>query len=1129
VNFRIPIYVEETRGEANATSFLVRPLFFTGPERRNEKLNRALTRLASDIRKVLHDLAASADHAPLSQWSYSPELHDQWLETRLELKRGRSLCRMLVVSFAAFERRIAFTPGVPELFFEILRGQDVKERATEVLTRHFRDVERDSETPLAAELGAAGKAWLTFLELNIVIPAEPKAKPKPSPFAFLGGGEILSGAQELERVGRCLSFLYPDDLDRAVLREAEVSELHALLTAKDRRPVLLVGPRQSGKTAIVHEVVWRTVDARKQKYAARNNVWLIAPPRLISGMSYVGQWENRLLAILKEAHERDHVLYFDDLPGLFFAGQSAGSDLSVADVLKPRLEKRECRVVAEITPEALRVIRERDRSFADLFHIVPVQEPPERDTVSILIAVQRQLEEQHGCQFHVDVVPIVCDLQRRYASDLAFPGKAAGFLRQLAVKFQKCAINPIDALQEFQAKTGLTPGMLTWQTRFRRQAVRLQLKAEIVGQDEAVEAMTGVVTLAAARLNDPARPLASLLFLGPTGVGKTQCAKALARLLFGDASRLVRFDMNEFLSPASVARLVGTIQEPEGLLTSAVRRQPFCVLLLDEIEKAHPDVFDLLLAVLGEGRLTDALGRTANFTNAIIVLTSNLGAREARSRLGFHASVPPASRRHSENRQQDAGGTLMAEDAAASIYVEAAEKFFRPEFFNRLDRVVPFTALSRDEIQRIALHVFGDLFHRDGLRQRQCAIQIHPAAMSLLVEQGYHPQLGARALKRVIERQLAQPLAVKLAELTPGTPTLVTLFPRAGEIVPHIEPLVTAPARGVARLKVSESERDDLLDRIEQALVRLESEMEAMAPSGRVALDDVSPEHARYFAVSEQLRLVRRMFQQMTSAGPTRGDAPVRASRPRVPARRALVRFTNAGLRQQQLAADSFRASLHDLETVPHASGPAERLLDCLHELALAEVMARATEADARVALLLVMTDATRTWAISATQRKSLREMFGRLWGYEVKEVETPKEFHEFGRDRVFALEIEGPGARTVAEVEAGTHLFLPSFGNIVLTAGNVLPLAPNENAAERIGALQRRCDEWIDALAAGRATLADDPWPFGPLIRISQEGGKTMDLRSGFAVQGEPNADELRTMVLSQLPAPQEFLSGTE
>ncbi len=352
-------------------------------------------------------------------------------------------------------------------------------------------------------------------------------------------------------------------------------------------------------------------------------------------------------------------------------------------------------MLAEMTPEAFRVLRERDRGLADLFHILPIQELTGDDNLRVLIGTQRQLEARYRCGFGIDALPIVIDLQRRYTRDTAFPGKGAGFLRRLAVKQENAEerIAREQVIAAFHEQTGLPRSFLDQRQTLSPDDVQRALRERFDGQGDAVQAAVEIIGLAKARLNDPARPLASLLLLGPTGVGKTQFAKSLAAYLFGSDDRLLRFDMNEYVSASAVPQLVGTFAQPEGLLTSAVRRQPFAVVLFDENGKGHPDVFDLLLQVLGEGRLTDSLGRTADFTNTIIVLTSNLGAQRSATGLGFGS------------RDED----------LQRVSIRAAESFFRPEFFNRLDRVIPFDRIAREDLQQIARLLIDNVLRREGL------------------------------------------------------------------------------------------------------------------------------------------------------------------------------------------------------------------------------------------------------------------------------------------------------------------------------------------------------------------------------------------------------------------------------
>ena len=260
-------------------------------------------------------------------------------------------------------------------------------------------------------------------------------------------------------MGQCLDHLYPDGLHRFRLDPKKLQELDQHLASGDRRPVLVVGPPQVGKTSLVHEVVCQRVERRGKIYQQKNNVWRISPQRLISGMMYVGQWEQRLLAILAYAKRNNHVLYFDDMLGLYQAGQTSNSTLSVAEVLKPHVRRGDVWVLAEMASESLRVFRERDRGFADSFHLIHIDEPPESRNLSVLLGLRRELEQEHGCRFDIDVLPAVLELTRRYQPEAAYPGKAAGLLKQLAMKGRHAPVTRQDVIVQFQSQCG-------WETRF---------------------------------------------------------------------------------------------------------------------------------------------------------------------------------------------------------------------------------------------------------------------------------------------------------------------------------------------------------------------------------------------------------------------------------------------------------------------------------------------------------------------------------------------------------------------------------------------------------------------------------------------------------------------------------------
>jgi len=767
---RIPIFVQSQKDpNQSGMGYACAPLFEGSPKCFDMKLSRAMSKLAKQYKPRLDSLGGLSRHNALLEAIYSPECNSRVLKLRLDLGTEIKSARLLFVTMPRFGHWVAYSPSIPDVWFDLSSENQLEERATEVLTRHFRDAIRAGkrESRIVTIPALEGRAWVATLELDVGTRQKFSAT-ELNPLASLWSNEEVSGLRELNRVGRCLDWQYPDGLKRAVLREDEVGRLHAALTDNSYRPVAVIGPRLCGKTSIIHEHVQRVVSKRKSVYVNRRGHWLISPQRLISGMSYVGQWESRLLAIVRESFRRGHVLCFDNFLGLFEAGKSSSSQLSVADVLRSHICRRRVRVLSEMTNGQWGAFQERDRGLADQFQTIHVDATNDDDTLRILIHERKQLEAEFRCEFQLDAIPTVWEIHRRYDRAAAFPGKAAGFMRRIAAKSMQKRISSLDVYKTFCAANGVAIGLLNGQQPLSRRAVVDQLETRIIGQRNGVEASADAVMLAKAGLNDPSKPISTMLFLGPTGVGKTQCAKALAQTMFSDESRMIRFDMNEYSSYSGAARLVGTRRDPDGLLAAAVRRQPYAVLLLDEIEKAHADVFDLLLQVLGEGRLTDSRGRTADFSNTVIVMTSNLGVREAAKQIGLN----------------------LADSTADHTYAQAARKFFRPEFFNRIDRIVPFSQLSRSEMAEIAKLTIRELLGREGLVSRRTAVRISAGAMNFLVRQGYHARLGARALKRAVESFLGQPVARRLANITRETPTVLDVQQRENGIATTVHPLV---------------------------------------------------------------------------------------------------------------------------------------------------------------------------------------------------------------------------------------------------------------------------------------------------------------------------------------------------
>jgi hypothetical protein len=423
--------------------------------------------------------------------------------------------------------------------------------------------------------------------------------------------------------------------------------------------------------------------------------------------------------------------------------------------LRPYLESGEVTVICETTAEGYVATRKHEPSFLEAFTRIDVPETGEPDTAAILHAVARQLEVGNDVAVDPTAVAAVVELTRRFRPYQAYPGKAVRLLEEVATAARRdgpgdAVVRVVDrhrVIAHFSAATGLPELLLSDERVLRPEEIRAYFEARLLGQPEAIEAMVDLIATIKAGLTDPAKPLGSFFFVGPTGVGKTELAKVLAEFLFGHRDRLLRFDMSEFAAGDALPRLVGSAWEAdgEGELTRRVREQPLSVVLLDEIEKAHRGVFDALLSVLGEGRLTDAAGRTADFRNAIVIMTSNLGAaRRQMEPLGFGR-----------------GGARGAEDAdeARAHFVAEAERFFRPEFFNRIDRIVAFRPLDPETVRLIIRRELGKLFLRDGIVRRGLLVDVDEALVEHLAAAGFHPLYGARPLQRTIERLVVAPLA----------------------------------------------------------------------------------------------------------------------------------------------------------------------------------------------------------------------------------------------------------------------------------------------------------------------------------------------------------------------------------
>jgi len=621
-----------------------------------------------------------------------------------------------------------------------------------------------------------------------------------------------SGTPALDEFGRDLTRDAGDGrIDPVVGREDEIAQTIEILARRRKNNAVLIGEAGVGKTAIVEGLALRITEGDVPETLRGTRVVSLDLGGLVAGSQFRGQFEQRLKAVLAEvsAAEGRIILFVDELHTVLGAGGAEGA-MDAANLLKPLLARGELRMVGATTLSEYRRI-ERDAALARRFSPVTVEAPSVDETVAILRGLRSAYEEHHGAEITDDALTAAARLSDRYLTEQHLPDKAIDLIDQAAAKLRLNTPRPIDeaqlrtqldaavAAEDYEraaeiktqlgrqadaaartdgppapaarvtvgetavaavvaARTGIPVGELVAGELQRLVDLEDDLHLRVVGQDEAVQKVADTIRRARVGLSEPDRPLGSFLFLGPTGVGKTELVKALSERLFATEDALVRIDMSEYREPHTVARLIGSPPGyvgygDGGQLTEPVRRRPYSVILLDEIEKAHPEVWNVLLQVLDDGRLTDGEGRTVDFTNAVIVMTSNLGAGRAKRSLGFTAADPDASDR------------MLA----------AAKSAFLPEFLNRIDDIVTFDSLGEPEVQEIARQIVGRVGERLAA-ERRIALEVDDTLVARLASEGFDEDFGARPLQRHVRRTLERELtrAILAGTLTDGAQVRAT-------------------------------------------------------------------------------------------------------------------------------------------------------------------------------------------------------------------------------------------------------------------------------------------------------------------------------------------------------------------
>ncbi len=522
-------------------------------------------------------------------------------------------------------------------------------------------------------------------------------------------------------------------------RRTELEQLSRALKTKFSRNIILVGASGVGKTALVWELV-----RQQKKRKIRGQIWETTASTLIKELTLDSGWEDNMAHLCKELSITEDILFIRNFLELFEVGKYKGNDVSMADFIRSYISRGEISVITECTDEEFSRIQLKSPNYTSYFQIIKLEEP-KTDLENIIVSKVKSLAGEIKISIEKEAIKETIRLNRRFTPYAGFPGKPIRFLESMLFnqKAGNIKINGTQVISSFCEETGIPQFMVDPEIPMDIEKITKQFGSNIFGQTAAVDRITNLLASIKTALTRTGKPIASLLFVGPTGVGKTEMAKVLAEFMFGSRDKMLRFDMSEFSDPWSVLRLTGEQYFKDGLLTSAVRREPFSVLLFDEIEKAHPDFYDLLLQILGEGRLTDSGGKLVNFCSTIIIMTSNIGANSLQiNKIGWTKGQKLAN--------------------LGNHFIDAARKYFRPELFNRIDQVIPFEPLTQNVVRSVVEREIQLLKKREGIKFRKMDLILKDGVMNYLSEKGYDIKYGARNLQRFVREELIIPLAKKL-------------------------------------------------------------------------------------------------------------------------------------------------------------------------------------------------------------------------------------------------------------------------------------------------------------------------------------------------------------------------------
>lgn len=732
ISYRLPVYlvqVDEDRVLAGSLFNVNYSSIGHYPEQALDKLKALLEKALPEDSCAHYADNLSAEDITVETLTLTVAAHHENDAWKKRLTVSLPVVRYRKTQPEGREYWVGFVPWL-ELSFSSRDEEGWAERGENEIKRHLLRIGGNRNLKTLVETTQAQEVTLDYVTMDLDYPStldrlKGKKAKQPCP--------VESNARQLTR---------DKNAQPTFGRDGEIQRLADALMRERRCGILLVGPSGVGKSAIVREMVQRRVSMRltRLKFYETNGA------RLIAGRSGFGEWQEAVGKMIDEAASKNYVLLLGSLFELSNVGQSANMHQGIAAFLRPHIASGRLAVICECTAEHYEILSKKEPNLLQAFERIDIEEPDAAGYQSMIEAAADYRQKRFGVTISAAARDQVAKLFERFAAYSAKPGPALRFLDNMCLEAERGDhIDKQQVITQFSQLSGLPAFLLDRKLPMSLAETQGFFESAIIGQRRAIGHLVDMLATIKEGLTVRGRPISSLLFIGPTGVGKTETAKALAKRMFGDARRLTRFDMSEFADEIGVRRLLAGNAKEAGLLTALVREQPFSLLVFDEFEKAHPQFFDLLLQILGDARLTDDYGRTARFDNTVIIMTSNLGAeRFDRGRIAMVAG--------SGNQ-----------DPAQQHFTHEVRRFLRPEIYNRIDVIVPFHGLDREDIAAVTQLELAKLKQRAGLTENGLTLTVAPAVVDELVAKGYDAKLGARALKRAVDKYLALPLAKYLA------------------------------------------------------------------------------------------------------------------------------------------------------------------------------------------------------------------------------------------------------------------------------------------------------------------------------------------------------------------------------